>query len=237
MYDCTLIVPVYNEENRIREFLVESTKYNINYVFVSDGTDDTTTILYSHLDAIRKYPQQCVHILEYDTRLGKGGAIIEGMKYTIETLKTPYIGYIDVDLSTQITELVKMFNSLKNSKCDAVIGTRWSPGALIITPQPLFRRVLSRLLNSLTRHIFDLNLTDTQCGAKVFRTPHIQRIIDEIQLMGFEFDVELLWRLNTNGTVICEFPVIWRNYTKDSKVKFICAIKMLKNLLLLKLSL
>jgi glycosyltransferase involved in cell wall biosynthesis len=237
MYDCTLIVPVYNEEHRVREFLVESTKYNVNYVFVSDGTDKTTDILYDHSDALRGYPQHEFHILKYDTRLGKGGAIIEGMKYTIKTLKSPYMGYIDVDLSTQITELVKMFDSLKNSKCDAVIGTRWSPGALIITPQPLFRRVLSRLLNSLTRNVFGLNLTDTQCGAKVFRTPHIERVIEKIQLKGFEFDVELLWRLDLNGAIICEFPVIWRNYTKDSKVKLICAVKMLKNLISLKTSL
>jgi dolichol-phosphate mannosyltransferase len=240
MYDW-LIVPVYNEENRIKEFLYESDKYDIDFVFVVDGTDKTLDILRTHMYLQLANKKRAISIITSDKRLGKGGAIKLGLKYIHDTTPAvtrgypPCVGYIDVDLSTQITELIKMFDSLKNSKCDAIIGTRWAHGSLIITPQPILRRIMSRILNKIVRVYFGLDVTDTQCGAKVFRLLQFYTATEEVVTTGFEFDVELLWRMKQHGYTICEFPVIWRNYTKDSKVKITCAFGMLKNLLKLKL--
>lgn len=240
MYDW-LIVPVYNEENRIKEFLYESDKYDIDFVFVVDGTDKTLDILREHQQSQLTRKKRAISIITSETRLGKGGAIKLGLKHIHDTSigvlrgDPPCVGYIDVDLSTQITELLKMFDSLKNSKCDAIIGTRWSHGSLIITPQPFLRKVMSRLLNKFVRLYFNVDITDTQCGAKVFRLLPFYSTTNKMITTGFEFDVELLWRMKQNGYTICEFPVIWRNYTKDSKVKITCAFGMLKNLIKLKL--
>jgi len=237
MYDCNLIVPAYNEETKIHAFLCESEKYQLNYIFVSDGTDETTHILREYIHTRYTPGKPSVTLLTSPARLGKGGAIKQGVEYIKNNQQNnapTYVGYIDVDLSTQITELVKMFDSLKNSKCDAVIGTRWSPGSLIITPQPLHRRLMSRMLNILVRMWFDLDITDTQCGAKVFKSATLYKTISSVKSNGFEFDVELLWKMHKNGDTICEFPVIWRNYTKDSKVKIGSAVEMFINLIKLK---
>lgn len=240
MYDW-LIVPVYNEENRIKEFLYESGKYNIDFVFVVDGTDKTLDILRSHQSEQLKNNKRAISIITSEKRLGKGGAIALGLRHIHDTsigvLRgcPPCVGYIDVDLSTQITELLKMFDSLKNSKCDAIIGTRWAHGSLIITHQTFLRRLMSRILNRFVKLYFGLDVTDTQCGAKVFRLIPFYNTMMKVVTTGFEFDVELLWRMKQNGYTICEFPVIWRNYTKDSKVKITCAFGMLKNLIKLKI--
>lgn len=234
MYDCTIIVPVYNEENRITKFLNEIEKYKINYVFVSDGEDNTTNIISDYIEKNEIKNSTNVYLLSHPTRMGKGGAIIKGFRYALDNIKTPYIGYIDVDLSTDLPEILKMLDSIKNSKCDAIIGTRWAPGSLIITPQPVIRRILSRLLNIKIKLLFGLPYTDTQCGAKIFKNVHIKRIIDDLKTTGFEFDVELLWKLTKNGSIVCEFPLVWDDHSNGSKIKFIHAFEMFKNLILIR---
>ena len=46
---------------------------------------------------------------------------------------------------------------------------------------------------------------------------------------GFEFDVELLWRLQQAGYVVTEVPIVWQN-KGDSRVQKRDMIRMLKGL-------
>ena len=51
---------------------------------------------------------------------------------------------------------------------------------------------------------------------------------------GFEFDVELLWRLAGAGYIIGEFPIEWQN-KGDSRVKKRDMIRMLIGLVMVRL--
>ena len=52
---------------------------------------------------------------------------------------------------------------------------------------------------------------------------------------GFEFDVELLWRLHTAGCTIEEVPIRWQNQG-DSRVQKRDMIRMLRGLFFIRFS-
>ena len=74
-YLCSLIIPAYNEEKRIKPFLEDlKTKIPSNWevIIVCDGTDKTAEIAKKVDDRFR--------VLSFSKRLGKGGGIIKGFK-------------------------------------------------------------------------------------------------------------------------------------------------------------
>ena len=90
-----------------------------------------------------------------------------------------------------------LFDALDGADC--VIGSRWLPGSIVPERQGIARRFESRGFNLLIRLLFGLSLTDTQCGAKVFKKSAVDAVIGDMLSSGFEFDVELLWRLSQKG--------------------------------------
>ena len=86
----------------------------------------------------------------------------------------------------------------------------------------------------LFRSLFGLSFKDTQCGAKVFKKSAIDAVIGDMVSSGFEFDVELLWRLSRKGYTIREIPIKWTNMS-DSRVTRSDAGGMLAGLLKLRI--
>jgi hypothetical protein len=74
-----------------------------------------------------------------------------------------------------------------------------------------------------------LRYHDTQCGAKVFKKSAIDAVVPQMISRGFEFDVELLWRLQGAGFRVTEVPIEWQN-KGDSRVRKRDMIGMLSGL-------
>lgn len=142
--------------------------------------------------------------------------------------RAPVVGYFDADGSTGIAEMRRLFAEI--SSVDAAIGSRWIAGSRLTVRQGILRRIESRGFNLLIRHLFGLPYNDTQCGAKAFRKEAIDAILPAMLSRGFEFDVELLWRLRSAGYTITELPIEWQN-KGDSRVKKRDMIRMLRGLL------
>jgi dolichol-phosphate mannosyltransferase len=164
-----------------------------------------------------------VTCLEYPKRLGKGMAIREGLMKAV----TPCAGYMDADGSTSLEEMNSLLNGLTTT--DGVIGSRYVPGSVMTARQGIFRRLESRTFNLIIWLLFGLPYHDTQCGAKIFKTGPLKKVLPEITSTGFEFDVELIWRMRQSGFDIKELPIIWQN-RGDSRVKGQDAVSMLLNL-------
>ena len=92
------------------------------------------------------------------------------------------------------------------------------------------RRLESRGFNRIIRLLFGLSFHDTQCGAKVFKKAAVDAVLPHLIAQGFEFDVELLWRLSRAGYQIEEVPVEWQN-KGDSRVRRGDMLRMLAGLL------
>lgn len=216
----TLIIPAYNEESRIRRVIRSLAEFPGTIIFVCDGSDRTADLINEYS---RSHTEARIQCLRFPDRLGKGGGIREGFR----AATTELVGFMDADGSTPISEMKMLFEKL--SEVDCAIGSRWVPGSDIPIRQGILRQVQSRTFNLIIHVLFGLTFKDTQCGAKTFRKPAIDTVLPEIRSRGFEFDVELLWRLNRKGCTIQEYPIRWENVS-DSRVRSSDILKMLAGL-------
>jgi glycosyltransferase involved in cell wall biosynthesis len=221
----SIIIPAYNEGERIRELLDQIPGTPGQYIIVCDGDDATPAI-------VRAFSTTCPDVdllcLTYPRRLGKGGAIREGFARAA----APFVGYMDADGSAAISQMQGLIAELDGA--DAVIGSRWLPASNITVRQGITRQLESRVFNLLIRLLFSLHYSDTQCGAKVFKKAAIDAVIGDMVSTGFEFDVELLWRLSRRGFRIRECPITWQN-KGASRVKWTDIFRMLSALIIIRL--
>ncbi len=207
----SIIIPAYNEEDRIEKTLVEYTRglatagdYEI--IVVCDGCKDRTAEIAAKYAKVLTFPQ----------RLGKGGGVMEGFKVA----RGDIVGYTDADNSLKVDQFLKLVEEMEKTGAGCVIADRKSKEAIIVESQFLIRRVASDSFNLLfPRLLFGLKLKDTQCGGKIFKKQYVETVAPLMACMGFEFDVELLWRMKKAGCTIREVPVVWKD-DKGSKFSF-----------------
>lgn len=216
----SIVIPAYNESTRIRPLLSELSDPDLEFIFVCDGTDDTAVIVQDYKE---NHPDLTIRCLTFPHRLGKGG----GVKAGFAVASAPFVGFMDADNSTKVSELVRLFRLIGDH--DGVIGSRHLPGQVLQRKQPLCRRIQSRIFNGLIRLLFGLPFYDTQCGAKIFKKEAIDAVLPDLRSTGFEFDVELLWHLSRKGYTLIEVPVIW-NDTQDSRLRLSDTLSMLVTL-------
>ncbi len=221
----SIIVPAYNEEKRIRGMLEMYAGYflkkngDCELIVVADGIDHTAAIV---REMILTFPG--IRLLDYRKRLGKGGGIIEGFRHANgETLV-----FVDADESVSPSDLEHVIDALTYADCAA--GSRRAQGARITRRQPFRREIISRIFNLIVNIMFDLGIRDTQCGAKAFRKEALQVVLPDIVSSGFEFDVELLWRIKKHGFSIVEVPVEWK-HSENSRFSLKNAPLMFFNLM------
>ncbi len=225
--EVSLIVPAYNEEKRILKVLEEYTRLDLKEIIVvCNGCTDDTPRLVSEFS--KRNPKVKMYL--FNKKLGKGGAILEGFLKT----EGEIVGFVDSDESTTAAEFNKLVTAMKDERLDGAIGSRRVLGAEILVLQPLYRRIFSKVFNILVRGMFGLDYRDTQCGVKAFTRDAIMDIVGEVTCKGFEFDVELLWRLKKKGYRVLERPIVW-SHRGGSTFSLAHAPKMFVSLLKIRL--
>jgi glycosyltransferase involved in cell wall biosynthesis len=176
---------------------LESRGEPFEVIVVVDGHRDRTA------DAARQYASRGVRILEFPQKLGKGGAVLAGMKEA----RFDYVGYLDADGPIPPDEMLQLVAALGES--DGVIASRWVRGSTVLRREPIFNLVAGRAWNFLTRSLLFLPLRDTQCGAKFFRRSVVGPTLRAISLTNRAFDVDLLYHLRKRGHDVREIAVTW----------------------------
>jgi len=145
-----------------------------------------------------------IRALEYVNPIGKGGALIEGLKLAGTS---DLIGYVDADGATAPDAFLDLVRHCKEVDC--AIGSRWIPGAVIQQTQSLKRRIFSRCFHMLVEFLFHMHIKDTQCGAKVMRHRAVESVHSALRIADVAFDINLLYSLKRNGFTIREVPTTW----------------------------
>ncbi len=205
--ELSLIIPACNEEKRIQATLESYVSYlqssGITYEIIveMDGCTDGTA------DIVRKMGNMHPHIkaLEFKERLGKGGGLLKGFDEATGDI----IGFVDADGSIPPEEMMKILNAVRNGS-DCAIGSRRMKGAEV-SNQNGVRRTLSKCFNIMVRTLFFMPYKDTQCGAKVYRAKALRKVLSEIHVNGFIFDVVLLYLTKKNGFSVAEIPIKWED--------------------------
>jgi dolichyl-phosphate beta-glucosyltransferase len=235
IYDLSIVIPAYNEENRIKNTLlsiqdyISSNKINTEIIVVNDGSKDST------VEVVKSYQSKIpnLKIIDLGKNCGKGAAVKQGV---IES-KGKLILFTDADNSTPIEEFGKLQKKLLENNSQIAIGSRYMQDSSVKIKQPIYRIFLGRAGNLLIRIFLIDGLRDTQCGFKLFTSDAAKNIFRFQKVTRFGFDMEALVVAGYLGYEIVEVPVSWFN-SAESRVRPIKdAIITLKDLVYIKLNL
>lgn len=206
----SIIIPVYNDQKRLRENLntikdfcrheLKAKDYEI--IFVSDGsTDNTDSLIQGH---------EKTKAITYKKNRGKGFAVRKGMT---EASKDIHI-FLDCDLSTPLREVNNFLENI--DKYDIIIGSRHAVGS--DTEQRFHKRFLGKLSNIAIRLLAVKGIRDTQCGFKMFNKKASENIFSRTTIDRWGIDFEILHIAQKHNLSIKEQPIEWHEDT-ESKVK------------------
>ena len=199
----SVVIPAWNEEDRLARTLerylpaLEARGDPFEVIVVVDGVRDRTA------EVAAAYGSRHVRVLRFPTKLGKGGAVLAGLRVA----RYEYVGYLDADGPISPEEMHDLVDYLRDVDC--VVASRWIRGASGADAEPLFNRVAGRAWNFLTRSLLFLPLRDTQAGAKFFQRSVVHSLLRSVTLTNRAFDVDLLYHLRKRGHDLREVPVTW----------------------------
>jgi dolichol-phosphate mannosyltransferase len=169
---------------------------------------------------------RCLH---RPCKLGLGSATLLAARYSIENDYEVFIT-LDADWSHDPRYLPDLTRTTKNA--DVAIGSRYCPGGAI-EGWPWYRRVLSRLVNGLSRRLLRLPVRDTSGAFRAYCVAKLCEIsIDDMQSSGYSYLEEILWHLHRVGATFVEVPITFhQRRAGSSKINFREAAAKLATLL------
>jgi len=203
--DLTIVIPAYNEQNRLPQTLakirawLESQRFAAEVIVVDDGsTDGTGAVVAAH-----RADWAALRLLSNPGNRGKGYSVRHGAQEALGRI----ILFTDADLSAPIDEAPKLLAALESH--DIAIGSRALNRELIEKHQTPLREYAGMIFNLIVRLVLGLRFADTQCGFKAFRREPCQVVFRQQRIERFGFDPELLFIAKRHGLTIAEVPVRW----------------------------
>lgn len=207
----SILIPAYNEASTIEEVVravraVEVSGVFFEIVVVDDGsTDGTRDICLSMGDMI--------DVFERQANQGKGAAL----RRAIACATGDIILIQDADLEYDPREYGKLLEPILTNRADVVLGSRFA-GSEAHRVVYFWHMVGNRFLTLLSNVMTDLNLTDMECGHKVFRAEIVKNI--RLTENGFGFEPEVVAKLAKRKCRIYEVGVSYhgRTYAEGKKI-------------------
>jgi len=221
----SLIVPLYNEENRLGKSLPPVFEYcrkspwQWEILCVDDGSSDRTC------EELRKLQASfaSMRIIRQKENRGKGYAVRHGLQEACGE----YLLFSDADFSTPIEEVSKLMQSIAEGY-DLAIGSRGLQDSNVEVRQAWLRDTTGKMGNWIIRTMLPLEFADTQCGFKMMTRKAAGLIVPRMSIDGFAFDIEMLTIALVRGLRVAEVPVTWKN-VEESKVRAIHTLRVLSD--------
>lgn len=213
--DLSIVIASFKKEFIIIETLealiriLNANELKFEIVLVVDGNIDRT---FEKVNG-SAFPQ--VRVFKLDKNQGKGFALRFGVDKLINMGQ--FVAFLDADLDIGPEALINAIKFLdKNSKVDCVIGSKFHKESELKYSRR--RIIISRFYSSFVKGLFNLNISETQTGLKLFRFACIKSVIENTFSNRFSFDLELMLQIYKNNYKVCEIPVKL-NHTGESTIK------------------
>src|SRR4051794_36306788 len=211
-----VVVPVHNEERalapsvrRLHRFLSAEFPFSWRIVIADNASTDATPSLAAALAA--ELP--LVRWIRLDQK-GRGRAL----RAAWSASDARVVGYMDVDLSTDLRARLPLVAPLLSGHSDVAIGTRLAHGARVVRGPK--RELISRAYNRLLHVTLRARFSDAQCGFKAVRRDALESLLPAVRDESWFFDTELLVVAQRRGLRIHEVPVDWID-DPDSRVRIV----------------
>ena len=236
-----VVIPCYDEEKRLlskefTDFIVKNSGYHL--CFVNDGSKDNTLEV---LNNLRKGREDFITVYDCKKNEGKAEAVRLGMLYLAKQDGLDYIGFLDADLSTDLSDFDDLVSTIENSDYKIVSGSRISRMGADITKSS-GRSIISLSINHIIRRILKMDFNDTQCGAKIFHKDVIDITFKDKFITQWIFDVEIFKRMTLHfgldkaKEILCEQPLKRWIHADGSKLSMKDSIKIVGQLALIALT-
>jgi dolichyl-phosphate beta-glucosyltransferase len=202
----SVVIPAYNEAQRLPAYLSEVVAYfdgrgePYEVIVVDDGSADGTAAGVLEAQAIHR----AVTLHQLAQNRGKGCAVRAGMRAARGGLRL----MADADGATPIAE-VKRLETAIEAGADVAVGSRALPDPSVRREVQIHRKVSGEIFNFFARRMGVGDVTDTQCGFKLFRGAVAETLFRELETDGFGFDVELLMLARRRGYRVTEVAINW----------------------------
>ena len=143
------------------------------------------------------------------------------LKYSWGLSVADMVGYMDLDLATDLPHFLEAFDAIANEGYDLVYATRLHPKSKVID-RTMKREISSRGFNFLLKTYLNVGYSDGMCGFKwLKRSVFPQLLAGGADNDGWFFSTELLTVAEWQGLKIFELPVRWTDDVSSSRVEVI----------------
>lgn len=166
MYEFTIIVPLFNEEENLfrvekelMDYITIATK-KTSVLFVNDGSKDNSQQLIEEICA----RNEAFHFIAFKENRGLSAALKAGFDF----VESPLLGYIDSDLQTTPADFNLLLKHI--GAYDLVTGVRSE------RKDKFVKNISSKIANGIRRAFTHDGMDDTGCPLKVIKTEYAKRI-------------------------------------------------------------
>ncbi len=214
-----ITIPVLNEEKKLSVNILKLNNFlSSNYdekkwkiIIADNGSNDKTDKIAENLS--NEYPNI------YNFRLENPGVGL-ALKNSWNKSSSNIIGFMDLDLATDLKYIPKAINAIENFGYEVVYGSRLNVNSKVFG-RPLHRELMSRVFNYILRKYLKTNISDGFCGFKFLKRGKWELLKNNgADNDGWFFSPELILVADFLNLKIFELPVEW-THGQDSRVKII----------------
>ena len=207
--DLSIVIPAYEESKKIARDVEAAAAFlhdnNLTgeIIVVDDGSRDNTAEA-AKVDVSNDIE---LKIIRYGKHSGKGYAVRKGITQSTGR----YVMFADSGNCVPYQDTLRGLELIKNGTCDIAHGSRKTRDCHIEKAQNIYRRICSRIFHWFVINIMKIpaELTDTQCGFKIYIGDIARELYSENITDGFTFDIEIILRAMQKSYRIKEFPLDW----------------------------
>jgi len=228
----SIIIPAFNEAAKIEKDILEADSFfqknsiNGEIIVIDDGsTDNTASIAKNQIERI----SVALQVIKLINNTGKGAAVREG----INASKGDIVMYADSGATVPMDNALTGMALITEGKCQFAFGSRKLSESSIVRGQDIDRKIISKLFKWFTKIALQIpkEISDTQCGFKVYSGDAARKLFNKIRINGFLFEIEFIRLALQEGYIIKEFPVTWQ-CDRDSRLSVRrSAIKIISEIL------
>lgn len=205
-----IIIPAFNESNKIGQVLKGIKKFKLPIIVINDGSTDSTE------DVVKKYK---ITYIKHDVNLGKGAAIKTGCMAAWE-LGADAVIMMDGDGQHYFGDIPKFKKALVKDKFEVVFGSRTKGKGT-----PFVRLFGNRLASFVISILFGIYVSDLICGFRALTKEAFKRL--NLQSSGYSIETEMVVKTGLKKLASCEIPVKNIYYDKYKGVTMFDAIMIL----------
>jgi len=216
--DLSIVIPALNESKKIARDVESAATFLQNnhltgeIIVVDDGSTDNTA---EAAKLVQTSSETKLNVIRYEQHQGKGYAV----RTAISQACGEYVMFADSGCCTPYEDVLRGLELLKSGTCDIAHGSRKMQGCNIIKARSLYRKICAGIFHWFVIYYMKIpaELTDTQCGFKIYKGNIARKLYGKCITNGFAFDTEIILRAQKEGYRIKEFPIDW-TCDRDSRL-------------------